>query len=120
MSNSLILYLIELSSNVKTLFIFLGIFGFTISFIMVLYFYVEKGGCLMIFDKTEKEYAFTRKVFKTNIVLMIISIAFAVFCPLKTTIYQMILVDNITIDNAKIIVDSAKEITDYAVEKFSE
>lgn len=120
MNNSLILYLIELSSNVKTLFIFIGIFSFMVPVIIALYFCVEEGGCLMIFDKTEKKYAFIRKAFKTNIVLMIISIAFAVFCPSKTTIYQMILVDNITIDNAKIVVDSAKEITDYIEEKFSE
>ena len=113
-----IVYLIGITDDVKTLFAACAIVLFVIIIIMAVVFLLiipaEQGS----FDAIKHHSV--RKAFKYCIVGAIVSMVIETFVPTGSTLYLMLVSENITEDNIKTLGGSGKEFVDYIFDKVEE
>lgn len=110
--NPWVFYLIDVLSTANRMSVLL----FWISLI------VSVGTLFILGDRylTEAERKTCKKVFKTALIISILSSLTCVFIPSKETMYTMIVADNVTYENVELASDVIKDSVDYIFEKLGE
>lgn len=107
-----LIYFAEVSQNVSVFFLVVGGAGLCV---LPAFYSVQWD-----FLSAEDFEKFKKNLFRKLLVLNIVILLLGLLLPSKTTVYSMILIDNITPQNIETFKDEAKDLIDYTVDKIGE
>ena len=110
-----VFYLIKVVNNLSVISIVLMLF-LLVAVIICTAFLICAIKDDMIYDECEKESSVYKKILKKLIIPFVIFSLLTIFLPNESTMYKMLIADNITSHNIEVIGNEAKDVVDYIVE----